>query len=150
MTKKIKLMLDYGCYPLWWYDSEQVGNIDPKSLPLSSEMIQHLTELAEKNDATLNWDDPSESEELTEAEIRKLDKELSLLKIKLQKELYPDYEVVYFSEKLGKVSSSKKSGKRPDSKISRRRKALPSEFLRPESERKNGALPNKGLTKPKS
>ena len=122
MTKKIKLMLDYGCSPLWWYDSEKVGNIDPKSLPLSPQMIQHLTDLAEKNDATLNWDNPSDSEEFTEAEIRKLDEELLLLTIKLQKELYPDYEIVYFSEKLGKVLSPKKSGRRSDRKRSRRRR----------------------------
>ena len=85
-------------------------------------MIQHLADLAEKNDATLNWDDPSESEEFTEAEIRKLNEELSSLKMKLQKELYPDYEVVYFSEKLGKVLSSKKLGRRSDRKRSRRRR----------------------------
>jgi hypothetical protein len=122
MTKKIKLMLDYGCYPLWWYDSEQVGNIDPKSLPLSLEMIQQLIDLADKNDAALDWDDPSESKEFTEAEIRQLDKELLELKAKLQKELYPDYEVVYFSEKLSRVLSSKKSARRSDRRISRRRR----------------------------
>jgi len=28
--EKIKLMADYGCYPLWWASSGKVGDIDPE------------------------------------------------------------------------------------------------------------------------
>ncbi|MHC5729637.1 MAG: hypothetical protein ACYTXY_37035 [Nostoc sp.] len=34
-AEKIKLMADYGCYPLWWVSSDKIGNIDPETLPLS-------------------------------------------------------------------------------------------------------------------
>jgi hypothetical protein len=28
--EKIKLMADYGCYPLWWASSGKAGYIDPE------------------------------------------------------------------------------------------------------------------------
>ncbi|KES16178.1 hypothetical protein GASC598I20_006050, partial [Gilliamella apicola SCGC AB-598-I20] len=33
--KKIKLMADYECYPLWIDSDNEVGNIDPDSLLIS-------------------------------------------------------------------------------------------------------------------
>ncbi|MEH2291751.1 MAG: hypothetical protein V7K31_01120 [Nostoc sp.] len=41
-AEKIKLMADYGCYPLWWVSPEKVGNIDPETLPLIPETIKRL------------------------------------------------------------------------------------------------------------
>jgi hypothetical protein len=103
MTKKIKLMLDYGCSPLWWYESEKVGNIDPSQLPLSQEIIKNLEDLAMENDQCLNWDDPANTEEATTTEIEYFEQKLISLWQQLQTELSPQYQVVYFSEKLRKV-----------------------------------------------
>ncbi|MFM6024757.1 MAG: hypothetical protein ACKPER_17825 [Dolichospermum sp.] len=37
MAEKIKLMADYGCYPLWWASYDKAGDIDPQTLPLNKE-----------------------------------------------------------------------------------------------------------------
>ena len=42
MKEKIKLMADYGCYPLWWVNSQKIGDIDPETLPLSQQTINRL------------------------------------------------------------------------------------------------------------
>jgi hypothetical protein len=57
MATKIKLMADYGCYPLWWVSGDLVGNIDPAKLPLSHETINRLYKWAAVYNTTLNWDD---------------------------------------------------------------------------------------------
>ena len=61
MSKKIKLMADYGCDPLWWEEAEEVGDIDPATLSLSDDTISRLHKWAKAYDATLNWVDPYES-----------------------------------------------------------------------------------------
>lgn len=97
-------MADYGCDPLWWADADKVGNIDPAKLPLSQETIFRLHKWAKAYNATLNWADPADSPGFSSAEAEAAFDEqgISLWK-QLQKELAPNYEVVYFSEKLGKV-----------------------------------------------
>ncbi|TAF12203.1 MAG: hypothetical protein EAZ77_00455 [Nostocales cyanobacterium] len=103
MTIKIKLMADYGCDPLWWADVDKVGNIDPARLPLSKETINRLRNWALAYNETLNWQDPANSPDLSpEAEAAFETEGISLWK-QLQKELAPNYEVVYFSETLGKI-----------------------------------------------
>lgn len=54
-------MADYYCYPLWEAPPGQVGNIDPSTLPISSDLIAQLTEWACMYDNTLNLDDPASS-----------------------------------------------------------------------------------------
>lgn len=96
-------MADYGCEPLWWADADKVGNIDPAKLPLSQETISHLRKWASAYNATLNWQDPANSPDLSvEAEAAFEEEGISLWK-ELQTELAPNYQVVYFSEPLGKV-----------------------------------------------
>ncbi|MBD2777604.1 hypothetical protein [Iningainema tapete] len=102
MAEKIKLMADYGCYPLWWI-SANVGDIDPASLPLSQETISRLEKWAEVYDAKLNWDDPASSGFPTNQAKDAFEKEGIRLWKQLQKELAPKYEVLYFSEQLRKV-----------------------------------------------
>lgn len=104
MAIKIKLMADYGCDPLWWADGDKVGNIDPGKLPLSQETINRLKKWASAYNETLNWQDPANSQGFPnqEAEAAFEEEGISLWK-KLQIELVPNYEVVYFSEPLGKV-----------------------------------------------
>lgn len=99
-------MPDYGCDPLWWNDDE-VGDIDPESLPLSSYTIERLHKWAEAYDATLNWQDPADSPGFRSTEAKEAfeGEGISLWK-QLQTELAPNYEIVYFSDKLRKVVSN--------------------------------------------
>ncbi|MBC1236505.1 hypothetical protein [Nostoc sp. 2RC] len=101
----IKLMADYGCYPLWWVSPDKVGDIDPESLPLIPETISRLEKWTEVYDATLNWQDPANSPELSPEAEAAFEKEGISLWKQLQTELAPNYQVVYFSESLGKVLS---------------------------------------------
>ncbi len=96
-------MPDYGCDPLWW-DDDEVGDIEPESLPLSNNTIERLHKWAKTYDATLNWEDPTDSPGFPSLEAKAAFEEegISLWK-QLQKELAPNYEVVYFSDTLGKV-----------------------------------------------
>ncbi|MBD2567636.1 hypothetical protein [Anabaena lutea] len=103
MAEKIKLMADYGCYPLWWDSSDKAGDIDPETMPLSKETISRLEKWADIYDAKLNWEDPNSSGFPTlEAKAAFEKQGISLWK-QLQKELAPNYEVIYFSETLRKV-----------------------------------------------
>lgn len=103
MAKKIKLMADYGCYPLWWTNSLQVGDIDPSSLPLNNATIERLEKWADIYDDKLNHDDPAASYfPSLEAFLAFEEEGISLWK-QLQKELAPDYEIVYFSNKLCRI-----------------------------------------------
>ncbi|WP_414567764.1 hypothetical protein [Nostoc sp. CCY 9925] len=104
MAAKIKLMADYGCYPLWWATSDRAGDIDPETLPLNQETISRLEKWAEVYDAKLNWENPGDSLGFSslEAEAAFEDEGISLWK-QLQKELVLDYQVIYFSNRLRKV-----------------------------------------------
>jgi hypothetical protein len=57
--RTIKLMPDYQCFPLWEASPGQVGNIDPKNLPISNDLRTQLIMWAETYDATLNMNDPA-------------------------------------------------------------------------------------------
>ena len=103
MAIKIKLMADYGCDPLWWADPDKVGNIDPAKLPLSQETINHLRKWATAYNATLNWQDPGNSPDLSPEAAAAFEQEGISLWKQLQKELAPNYEVIYFSEQLRQV-----------------------------------------------
>jgi hypothetical protein len=94
MPKVIKLMTDYGCSPLWWQDD--IGNIDPGSLPLQSETRERLKAWAAVYDSWLNWADPLASPEPPSAEVTAFEVEGVLLWMQLRKELAGQFEVVYF------------------------------------------------------
>ncbi len=57
---KIKLMADYGCFPLWAIGDEP-RNLNPSELPLSPALTQALLDWAAQYDQTLNWNDPIHS-----------------------------------------------------------------------------------------
>ncbi|RUT02545.1 hypothetical protein DSM106972_060230 [Dulcicalothrix desertica PCC 7102] len=103
MPRKIKLMTDYGCDPLWW-DDDEVGDIEPESLPLSNNTIERLHKWAKAYDATLNWEDPTDSPGFPSLEAKvAFEKEGISLWKQLQTELAPDYQVVYFSDRLFRI-----------------------------------------------
>lgn len=57
--RRIKLMADYFCYPLWHNGGDEVGCIDPASLPISDELQRDLDAWARVFDAILDMDDPA-------------------------------------------------------------------------------------------
>ena len=40
--RRLKLMADYGCHPLWGTVDPEIGDLDPASLPLSAALVADL------------------------------------------------------------------------------------------------------------
>lgn len=59
-SKRIKVMADYGCHPLWALDEELYGDIAPEKMGLSPELTRDLNAWAEAYAGALDPDDPSE------------------------------------------------------------------------------------------
>lgn len=59
--RHLKLMADYGCYPIWRQDGNGDNNVDPANLPISKELCEDLDAWADKFDGTLNHYDPEAS-----------------------------------------------------------------------------------------
>ena len=59
--RRIKLMADYHCWPLWTVDTETdgFGDVDPDTLPISDLLKQDLMAWAQQLDAALDWNDPA-------------------------------------------------------------------------------------------
>ena len=91
--KMIKLMPDYGCFPLWEASPEATGNINPDTLPLSASLRSALADWAEQYDATLNADDPLQSGFSSAAEEAAFEQTGQSLLAMLQNELGQEYEV---------------------------------------------------------
>jgi hypothetical protein len=87
--KTIKLMAEYGAFPLWESSSERVGDIDPGTLPLSAPLQEKLKNWAAVYDATLDMDDPRSSGFKTDQEVEEFRKEGLELSKQLQHELLP-------------------------------------------------------------
>jgi hypothetical protein len=102
MTKKIRLMADYGCDPLWGEEPDEIGDLDPTTLPISQETLKRLEKWVHTYEAILNWEDPASSGFPSVEAREDFDKEGISLWLQLRKELSPDYEVLYFSEILQK------------------------------------------------
>ncbi|MGK7928298.1 MAG: hypothetical protein AB4290_24155 [Spirulina sp.] len=100
---KIKLMPDYFSHPLWGLDSDNIGDIDPKTLPLSLDTIAKLEAWAKTYNNILNWDDPATSGFASLEEEEEFEREGVRLWLQLKRELPITYEVVYFSDRLRRV-----------------------------------------------
>ena len=83
LPKKLKLMADYQCFPLWG-DGD---NIDPASLPISDRLCEDLMTWALAFDATLVMDDPLSSAFPTGADELEFKREGQRLRDRLQTEL---------------------------------------------------------------
>ncbi len=104
--KQIKLLPDYGCPPLWWLNGGPNGEpneIDPQTLPLKAKTQARLHQWAETYNAILNLADPIASAfPSVEAENR-FEREGIMLWQKLRHELATEYEVFYYSYKIGQL-----------------------------------------------
>lgn len=92
--RTIKLMADYGCFPLWNVSPGEVGNIDPGYLPLSGALRTDLIEWAKLYDQTLNLNDPLNSGFKSAQEEERFRQRGYKLGERLQAELGPEVKVV--------------------------------------------------------
>jgi hypothetical protein len=60
-SKRIKLMADYGTFPLWAMDDGLIGDVSPQDLGVSEELTADLWAWANDFELSLNPDDPVES-----------------------------------------------------------------------------------------
>jgi len=93
--KKLKLMADYQCSPLWKACDNEVGNVDPRTLPISEELSHDLEEWALMYDSTLNMDDPSNSGFDSVESENAFKKMGEVLVRRWQKELGDQYTIIY-------------------------------------------------------
>lgn len=92
--KKIKLMADYECFPLWDASPEGGGrNINPDELPISSSLKDRLNLWALKYDNTLNRDYPPDSGFKSDEEENQFNIEGRSIFEKLKEELGGSYTV---------------------------------------------------------
>ena len=93
--KNIKLMPDYGCFALW--DLDNLGDLNPQTLPIPERLKIRLDAWADTYQATLNEADPAESGFETEALLRDFDAEGRRMWQELRAELGSEYTVQYYS-----------------------------------------------------
>lgn len=96
--KKIKLMADFFCYPLWYnsHDSDyEVGDFDPNILPISDALKKELLDWSDEYDGIFNDDDPANSDFKSLEDKTAFIKQGDNLQKKLQAELGNGYEVTY-------------------------------------------------------
>lgn len=101
--KRLKLMTDYDCWPLW--DPDGPDNVDPSSLNLSEKLIAELNAWAETFDSILNRDTGEASFNSAEDE-RTFNETGKQLYAALQQEL-PDVEIFYFDQEKNTVVNSR-------------------------------------------
>ncbi len=91
---KIKLMADYFCYPIWGMTQENMGNIDPKTLPISEELMGDLEDWAKMFDSILDQENPAHSKFLTSDDEQTFETRAFELYQRLRKELGENYSIV--------------------------------------------------------
>ncbi|MBV8529209.1 MAG: hypothetical protein JOZ75_12915 [Candidatus Dormibacteraeota bacterium] len=94
MARELKLMADYAVWPLWDAD----GNVDPATLPISTELQARLDAWAEIFDGTVNRDDPRTALWSSAEAAKEWNEQGVELWHELQHELGTAYVVCYFSE----------------------------------------------------
>jgi len=102
MSRSIKLMWDYNCSPLWHHREEDVGDIDPNTLPLSTATKDRLEAWAAFPDAKLDRNYPPDTV-WTDEESAAHEAEGRALWRLLRTELGPNFRVAYRSAKEGRM-----------------------------------------------
>ena len=101
MMTEIKIMPDWGCYPLWMNDPEDdcFRNIPADDLGLSDGLKRRLEKWYCIYEQTLNWDVPQDSGFKSVAEEDFFEKEGLEIWRMLIDEAGPGYLVSYYSQK---------------------------------------------------
>lgn len=61
LSRRVKVMADYDCHPLWRLDEGRYGDFAPETLNLSPELTRDLNTWAEAYTASLDREDPANS-----------------------------------------------------------------------------------------
>lgn len=92
----LKLMPDYGCYPIWRIEPiDEFDNLDPNDLPIPTELKKDLMDWADRYDAILNQDDPRSSGFKSESEELKFREDGKELHRRLQEELGEEVKITF-------------------------------------------------------
>jgi hypothetical protein len=98
MTRILKLMADYDCFPIWEVFSDGIENITPDSLPISDDLKKDLHTWSDVYDQTLNIDDPESSGFVDAQSEQKFEIEGKRLWSELRSQLQTTCQILYFSE----------------------------------------------------
>lgn len=93
MPRTLKLMADYHCWALWGA-GDDIGNIDPATLPLTEDTRRALASWIERYDQTLDWSDPGNSPPMPVEFWESFRAEGRQLLHRLREELGPGFTVV--------------------------------------------------------
>ena len=94
--KRIKVMADYHCWPLW-EAGDEIGEVDPGSLPISEGLRADLLRWADEFDAILNDEDPAASAFSSADGERQFDDDGRVLAARLASELRETHRMLYSS-----------------------------------------------------
>ena len=96
--KKIKLMPEFCCDPVWYEEPDEFGvtAIDLIDLPISKDLFKAILKWAKRYDAILDQNYPPDSEFKSPAEREAFIEDGSVLAKRLQEELGNDYNVTYY------------------------------------------------------
>ncbi len=104
--RRLKLMADYGCNPLWEYrdpPDDLYANPDPAELALSESSIRDLRAWAAWYNTFINMDEPNDSRQLLPEELEAFNRAGRRLWAALVRELGSHWVVSYFED--GKLFS---------------------------------------------
>lgn len=104
----LKLMADYGCWPLWHYGGPEVGNVDPAEIGVSDSLAAKLERWAASFDFHLNTSDPAATSWTLE-ESNRFEAEGRDLCRALAEEIGDRFSVVYSSRCIPVNSLDEKS-----------------------------------------
>jgi hypothetical protein len=103
--RKLKLMADYQCYPLWNLSPGDYENLSPESLPISTALRDALNAWADQYDLTLDLSDPSTAGFDSRESANRFVATGHALLARLREELGPGYDVSYLFKANPKPSS---------------------------------------------
>lgn len=99
----IRVMADYGCYPLWSTDPDgELDNVPPGSLSISHELADSLDSWAAEFDSILNMEDPASSGFATHEQEQRFNERGRHLAEWFARETGSQYTVLYFDTIEGK------------------------------------------------
>lgn len=106
MKRRIKLMAEYGCSPLWVLeDGDLLSTPAPEDLPVSRALIEDICRWRDAFEATYDADDPRESGFGTKELWVAFDTEGQRLHRELKSELGDEWDIEYKSYVTGQRST---------------------------------------------
>ena len=94
IVKRLKLMADYQCHPIWDMSPGKYRDVDPDELPISEGLKVRVRAWAAKYDETLNIDSPADSGFATEELEEGFNEEGRVIASLLKSELGAECEVI--------------------------------------------------------